>query len=374
MTRRWRPDPGWTGNWNIPDLLTGPLSETDRAALAAMVLSGYGPKRLAASLDGAMSMRDVWDEHPSRTRMALRIVAEIGARMIVPSDDEYPTGLSQIDAPPLALFVKGSRFDELGPRVAIVGARACTSGGSRFAERLGEAFASAGYTVVSGLARGVDVAAHRGALRSGATIAVLGTGVDVVYPPEHRELATAIASSGALCTEFAPEVGPRAWHFPARNRIIAGLCEALIVVEAGMSSGALITAGFALDAGRHVLACITGPENPAGIGVRELMLDGAEVVIDPEQAVDLVSGLLGEDRSALRRTRSERDLDDLSADEVAVLAAVTEGITADAITANCGRSRPEVLAALAMLELEGLVSNESGLWRRTYSKTADAPI
>src|SRR5207244_4731833 len=117
----------------------------------------------------------------------------------------------------------------LRPAVAIVGSRACTSGAKRFACKLGEAIAAAGFTVVSGLARGIDAAAHEGALETGRTVAVLGTGIDVVYPAEHRDLARRVATGGAIVTEFPPGIGPRAWHFPDRNRIISGLSTAVIV-------------------------------------------------------------------------------------------------------------------------------------------------
>jgi DNA processing protein len=266
VKRTWVPDQAWTGEWSVPAVLQRPVTDRERAALVSMSFSGFGPKRLVTVLADADGIEEhaaggakVWREAPLLLR-------RLGLRALVPSDAEYSVELGAIDAAPLLLFVRGARLDELRPMVAVVGARACTSGAARFARRLGEAFASAGFTVVSGLARGIDAAAHRGALDAGHTVAVLGSGIDVCYPPEHRGLLEEVVANGAIVSEFPPGVGPRAWHFPARNRIISGLSCAVVVVEAGVRSGALITAGFGLDQGRHVLACITGPENPAGAG------------------------------------------------------------------------------------------------------------
>ncbi|MEX2393101.1 MAG: DNA-processing protein DprA, partial [Actinomycetota bacterium] len=337
--RRWRPDPGWAGNWSMPPVFDGPVSERERAVLVAMSCEGFGPKRLAQQLVAAERIEDLWDEHGSSLRSRLNALASLGSRAIVPSDDEYPENLASIDAPPVLLYAKGEPIDPSVPRVAIVGARACTAGAARFASRLGEAFARAGLVVVSGLARGIDVAAHRGALVAGSTIAVTGTGIDVCYPPEHREIATRIVTSGTIVTEFPPGTGPRAWHFPARNRIIAGLSDALVVVEAGMSSGALITAGFALDQGRHVFACTTGPENPAGAGVRELLKDGAGLIIDADQAVEVVTAVLADQGFAFGKpvSRGERAVD-LDADLRQIYDAVTEDCSVDEVAANAGLS------------------------------------
>ena len=246
--------------------------------------------------------------------------------------------------------------------VAVVGARACTSGAARFARRLGDAFASAGFTVVSGLARGIDAAAHRGELDAGSTVAVLGTGIDVCYPPEHKGL---LGDVTAVVSEFPPGLGPRAWHFPARNRIISGLSCAVVVVEAGLRSGALITAGFALEHGRHVLACTTGPENPAGSGVRAMLRDGAQLVVDAEQAVEVLIGLVADQGFAFGTPvpRAQRVLE-LSPELQAVYDAVTEDVTPDEIAATGDLDPTRVARALAELELEGVLEVCGGRWRR----------
>jgi DNA processing protein len=170
---------------------------------------------------------------------------------------ELPRLLRSIHDPPARLFVRGAAATDLlaGQLVAIVGARSCSAYGTTVARALGRAVGEAGAVVVSGMARGVDAAAHRGALDAGApTVAVLGCGVDRDYPAAHAELSRSIRASGLVLSEYGPGVDPAPWRFPARNRIISGLCSATIVVEARARSGALITADFALEEGRDVLA------------------------------------------------------------------------------------------------------------------------
>lgn len=366
MTRPWVPDPSWTGEWSMPSVLMRPVTEQERAVLVSLSLEGYGPKRVAAQLAGADTIGELLNRHPSTLRKTLDDVGALGIRAVVPSDPEYPDELGEIDAPPLLLFVRGRPMHEMRPLVAIVGARACTSGAARFAERLGEAFATAGYTIVSGLARGIDAAAHRGALQGGSTVAVIGTGLDVCYPPEHRGLFERIVANGAVVSEFPPGIGPRAWHFPARNRIIAGLACATIVVEAGRKSGALITAGFALDFGRHVLACTTGPENPAGQGVRDMLLDGAQLVVDAEQAVHAVTDLIGGQDFAFGTPRiAMTDVASTLAGELRdVYLAVTEDTTTAQVATTSGLDPSRVSAALAELEMDGVIEFAAGRWRR----------
>lgn len=368
MSRAWVPDPGWTGDWQLPVALERPVSDRERGALVAMSCSGSGPARLAKDLGGAASVAEATSSFGDGWRRALRHLERLGVRAVVASDEEYPARLREIAAPPPLLFVRGAPLASLDPVVAIVGARACTSGAKRFARRLGEALAAAGFVVCSGLARGVDRAAHEGALETGRTVAVLGTGIDVCYPSEHRELFERIADRGALVTEFPPGIGPRAWHFPARNRIISGLSVALIVVEAGIGSGALITAQFALDQGREVFACITGPENPAGAGTRELLKDGAGLIVDAEQAVEVLTGLATDQGFAFAKPvrRRERALD-LAGELRLIYDAVTEDCTVDDVAANADLPPARVASGLAELELEGLAVASSGRWRRGQS-------
>ncbi len=181
----------------------------------------------------------------------------LGLRFLGRSEAGFPSLLAAIHDPPPGLFVRGVGDPELlaRPAVAIVGARACSPYGRQVARRLGRELAAAGLVVVSGLARGVDGEAHRGALEAGGpTVAVLGCGIDRDYPAAHRPLAAEIAASGLIVSEYAPGIEPAPWRFPARNRIVAGLCRATVVVEARERSGALITTDLALDEGREVFA------------------------------------------------------------------------------------------------------------------------
>jgi len=367
MRPKWVPDPGWTGDWTLPEVLRRPLSDRERGMLVAMSCGGMGPSRLASALAGTRTVAEVAGPLSERWRDALAHLRKLGSRAVVPSDDEYPSVLREISAPPLLLFVRGRCLADLMPAVAIVGSRACTTGAKRFAEKLGDAIAAAGFTVVSGLARGIDGAAHEGALDAGTTLAVLGCGVDVVYPAEHRELAARIVDRGALVAEFPPGIGPRAWHFPARNRILSGLSIALIVVEAGIGSGALITAGFAGDQGREVYACTTGPENPAGAGVRAMLKDGARFIVDDEQAVEDLIALAkaqGYDVGGTMRLAVRPDDLDLGSDGRLVYDAVTDDTTAEEIATSTSLPHARVAAALTELELDGHVRSKAGRWSR----------
>ena len=198
----------------------------------------------------------------------------LGFRFVARSDPAFPPLLRAIHDPPPGLFLRGEAGDRSARAagVAIVGARACSAYGRQVARSLGRDLAAAGLVVVSGLARGIDSEAHRGALESGGTtVAVLGCGIDRDYPAANRELARQIASTGLVVSEYAPGVEPAPWRFPARNRIVAGLCAATVVVEARERSGALITADFALEEGREVFAVpgeitsapVRGRERPA---------------------------------------------------------------------------------------------------------------
>ncbi|HOJ98297.1 MAG TPA: DNA-processing protein DprA [Termitinemataceae bacterium] len=200
-----------------------------------------------------------------------------GIRWVLYGDPAYPPLLREISDPPLLLYMRGSLLDVERPCVAIVGTREPTPAGRKDAYRLGREFASAGLAVVSGLARGIDAMAHRGALDGkGITLAVLGSGLDGVYPVSNRPLAERIVhEGGTLISEYAPGVPPYKWHFPARNRIIAGLSRTIVISEAPEHSGALITAQFGLDMGRDVWVSSINKESPRGKGACQLVEQGA---------------------------------------------------------------------------------------------------
>jgi DNA processing protein len=366
----WRPAKGWAGKWSIAPVLEQPVTDRERGAIVAMSMDGFGAKALNDAFMRGETVAEVARHSMPRSAAALATLRDIGARAVLPCDDEYPTLLKEIVGSPPLLYVRGSRLNELQPCVAIVGARACTTGAAQFAHRLGEAIASAGFTVVSGLARGIDSAAHHGAVEGGTTIGVLGTGIDVCYPSSHSELVGRIVASGALVTEFPPGVGPREWHFPARNRVIAGMSFAIVAVEAGLRSGALITVSFAEDHGREVFACITGPENPAGEGIRALIKDGARLVLDADDLVDDLIELAERQEYVLpgsvRPRRNEHPLE-LEGHQRVVYDAVTEGTTVEDISDITSLETSTVAVALSELELAGALTCEFGRWRRARS-------
>ncbi|HWR55810.1 MAG TPA: DNA-processing protein DprA [Negativicutes bacterium] len=202
-----------------------------------------------------------------------------GMGMITLESADYPPGLANIYNPPPVLFYYGDVHVPKGPVIAIVGSRRCSAYGRHVAGQLAAGLAEAGFTVVSGMARGIDTAAHKGALQGGGyTLAVLGSGADVVYPPENNKLYQEIIQKGAVISEFAPGMPPLAAHFPARNRLISGLSDAVLVIEAAEKSGALITVDAALEQGREVYAvpgCIT---NNYSTGCHKLIQQGAKLV------------------------------------------------------------------------------------------------
>ena len=359
---RWLVDKGWTGNWELPDILTRPLCPAERDALVALSCGGMGNAAIARALVDTTTVREVLDRTPgtANRRLVLEILRRCGAGVVLPPDDAYPRPLRAIAAPPPLLYVRGERLDRLEPLVAVVGSRSCSRGAARFARRIGETVAAAGFTVASGLARGIDAAAHEGALDAGRTVAVLGTGLDRIYPAEHRDLADRIVDAGALVTEFPPGVGPREWHFPSRNRLISGLSMAVVVVEAGLRSGALITAAYALEQGREVFACITGPENPAGAGIREMLREGARLVVHPDDLAAELAELAGIQGCPPRRDDGPRIPPHLAI----VYGAVGEETPTDEVAARAGLPSGRAAALLSELELDGLVEEVAGRWSR----------
>jgi DNA processing protein len=267
----------------------------------------------------------------------------------------YPALLAAIYDPPKRLYLRGARRHLLdGPCIAVVGARACSSYGAQVARSLGRGLAAAGAVVVSGLARGVDGEAHRGALEaSGATVAVLGCGIDRDYPQAHAGLAARIADAGLIVSEYPPGVEPAPWRFPARNRIVAGLSAAVVVVEARERSGALITAELALEEGREVLAVPGEITSALSAGTNALLRQGAAPLLCPEDALAAV----GLEAAVSRRETPGGPAGDL----LAVLRDAPRDV--DGLARQTGLTPAGVAAALAVLELEGLVRSADGIYR-----------
>ena len=309
----------------------------------------------------------------------------LGLRILTIQDAEYPGRLQNIYDPPCLLYVKGHlpAIDEEAA-VAVVGTRDCTPYGVACAEKLGYGLASGGAVVVSGLAKGIDAAASRGALRAGGvTVGVVGNGLDVHYPYESRYLYEDIAAAGALLSEYPPGTEPAGNHFPARNRIISGLSLATLVVEAPERSGALITAETALEQGRDVFA-VPGPiDAPASVGCNRLIRDGAGLVSDawdilreyagrfPEKLKQeeareqpAVLGYQARQKSEPKPVPPSLDMkkSDLTDDQLALLRAMSdeEPALVDDLIEQTGIPTRRVLSALTLLEMEQLVTQHSG--------------
>jgi len=278
-------------------------------------------------------------------------------RQIDRGDAEYPAHLREIPAPPDRLWVRGGLVDEDALAVAIVGSRRATPFGLELAERLAGDLAARGITVVSGLARGIDSAAHRGALEArGRTIAVLGSGVDVVYPPENRRLAARIAERGALVSQFAPGAPALAHHFPVRNRIIAGLSLGVVVVEAAEQSGTLITAGHAGDLGREVMAVPGRAGAPTSRGTHKLIRDGAALV---ESWEDVVALLPARWRACMAAVAPPSSPGPEPEDSLLSLIGA-EPVSMEELIERSGLAASRAAARLLALELEGRIRQLPG--------------
>jgi DNA processing protein len=279
-----------------------------------------------------------------------------GVQAVCLDDPRYPTLLSKIDDPPPVLFVRGAVGPVDAPAVAVVGTRNPTRYGRDVAEAIGRALAQAGVLVVSGLARGVDAHTHDATLRAGGrTLGVLGCGVDRVYPPEHAALADRIAGNGAVISDYPVGAPPEASNFPARNRIISGIASATIVVEADERSGALITATFAAEQGRDVLAVPGNIFNPSSRGPNRLIAAGATPVVDVDalpQLLNLPGGRhrVASDRPVPEDETERRVLDQLSHEPVPI----------DEIVRNLGLSADRVSAALILMTVRGWVRQTAG--------------
>jgi len=278
--------------------------------------------------------------------------ARLGVRIISRAEPGYPMALRSLFDPPLALYVQGPLEAVLAlPAAAVVGSRDATPRGCSLAFALARDLARSGVLVVSGLARGIDAAAHEGALAGGGpTLAVQGRGLDAVYPAENTPLAKRLLErGGVLVSEHAIGVGPKPFHFPRRNRILAGFARAVVVVEAALKSGALVTARLALDAGRDVLAVPGHPFDPRARGTNALIRDGAGLVRDAQDVLDAL-GLIASAQPA------PATIDD------AVLQAVPSGqaVSIEELAETSGVPTPGLLARLSELELRGRITRLPG--------------
>lgn len=346
--------------WSTPSALLEAARSGGESRLLAT--SGITPVTLER-------LREAADKDLSSAQAAME---RCGIRLLLETDDEYPLALRGLPDPPPYLFVRGTieKRDEVA--VAIVGTRHATEYGRGFAFKIAGDLARRGVTVVSGLARGIDSAAHRGSLEAGGrTFAVCGCGLDVVYPSENKSLMEEITGSGATISEFAPTVHPEAWHFPARNRIISGLSAGLIVVEAGERSGALITADFALDQGREIFAVPGNVHKIQSKGPHGLIRQGATLISCVDDVIEALNNralpFVELDEGGKKEVNPQGKLELQTPEVVApkvrdyltptenrvYLTLEVEARHIDDIAQSAEMSAGEVNAALVMLELKG---------------------
>jgi DNA processing protein len=320
-----------------------------RSELAALVPAATLQGLDSAAVQDAVSAALKWTERPGHSIVTL-------------ADDSYPKALLEITDPPPLLYGVGRVELLQHPCLAIVGSRNASAQGERNAESFAQALSDAGLTIVSGLATGVDAAAHRGGLAgSASTIAVLGTGVDVVYPRRNAELAQIIATRGLLLSEFALGSGPLAQNFPRRNRLISGLASGCLVVEAALASGSLITARAAADQGREVFAIPGSIHSPLSKGCHALIKTGAKLV---ESADDVLSELSGFRPSGYASTTAARGSH--APDDAALLTHMGhDPVDVDSLCLRAGMSAEQVASELLRLELDGRVAAlPGGLYQR----------
>ena len=326
----------------------GDVQTAWEAPVAALRASGLSSRIVDALVQvrSSVSLEQIWERFQSQ-----------GIRVITWEDEGYPRRLKEIDQPPPVIYLRGDITTEDEWAVAVVGTRRISPYGRQVAEELASALARNGVTVVSGLARGIDAVAHQAALDAGGrTLAVLGSGVDRVYPPENRRLAAQITAHGALLSDYPPGTPPDASNFPPRNRIVSGLTRAVVVVEAGETSGALITAAFAAEQGREVFAVPGTIFAQQSKGTNLLIQQGARLILNCQDVLETLNMALASDQ---RIARTVLPADATEAQLFAVLS--SEPLHVDEIRAQTSLPIEKVSATLALMELKGMVRQVGGM-------------
>ena len=370
----------WLRLAGVPGL--GPQRQRDLLAAFGLPVHIFAASRnaLAAVVGGEAASAVLATPPDAAIERTLAWAAEPDSHILTLGDPAYPHSLFDIADPPVLLYVKGDPALLSRPGIALVGARSSTAGGEANAEAFARALAGHGLVVVSGLALGIDAAAHRGALAAGSagagTVAVIGTGIDRIYPARNATLAREIAASGAIVSEFALGTPPLPHNFPRRNRLIAGLAEGVLVVEAALGSGSLITARLAAEHGREVYAIPGSIHSPLSRGCHRLIRDGAKLVETAEDVIEELRGRLGWPAPAAARPSGRRRqrgepaavpppagqsalaLDD---DAARVLEAIGhDPVDIDTLAPRCGLTVDALYAILLPLELEGRLARLPG--------------
>jgi len=355
------------------------MNEDTKYWIGFNLVKGIGPVRLEKLLHYFGDIRTAWTARPYELEAAglnktlqtsmveirdrisledqLKNIQAQGIHVITWGDANYPERLRQITQSPYILYIKGNLVPEDIWSVAIVGARRLSQYGRQITENIAYTLSRNGITIISGLARGVDGIAHQVALNAGGrTIAVLGSGLDVVYPPEHRDLAKRIPKKGALISDYPLTTPPDGSNFPPRNRIISGLARAIAVIEAGERSGALITATFAAEQGREVFAVPGKITAPLSKGTNLLIKQGAHPLLDPQDILDVLNMTMVADQKIIQRSLP-------SDPKEALLYKVVgdEPLHVDEISSQVKMPIEEVTSTLALMELKGMVRKMFGM-------------
>jgi len=371
-------------DWLRLACIPGVGTQGQRALLAAFGLPGHifaaGRGALAAVVGGQAADAVLAVPAHEDIERTLAWASEAGNRVLTLADADYPRQLFDITDPPVLLYVKGEPALLSRPGIALVGARSATAAGEANAEAFARTLAQQGLVVVSGLALGIDAAAHRGALAAGSTgagtVAVIGTGIDRIYPARNAALAREIAAAGAVVSEFPLGTPPLQHNFPRRNRLIAGLAEGVLVVEAALGSGSLITARLATETGREVFAIPGSIHSPLSRGCHRLIRDGAKLVETAEDVVEELRGRLGWPAPVAASVKDRRSRGAVPAvpaapprqaalaldgERTRVLEAIGhDPVDLDTIAARCGLTVDALYAILLPLELEGRLAKLPG--------------
>jgi DNA processing protein len=355
------------------------LDDNRRYWVGFNLVKGIGAIRLKSLLKAFGDIESAWHASPDKLRaigldsrtidnfiltrrdVSLDTIWEntqnLGITVLTWNDEGYPTRLKELVHSPPVLYVRGEIIPDDHWAVAIVGTRRITAYGNQVAERIATHLSHAGITIISGMARGIDGVAHKAALGAGGrTIAVFGCGVDRIYPPEHRKLADQIIERGALISDYPPGTAPEASNFPPRNRIISGLSMATVVVEAGKKSGALITASYAAEQGREVFAVPGNILAAQSRGTNRLIQDGARVLLDPQEILEILDLTRFTEQSAARNVLPSNALE---AQLFGILS--HDPMHVDEIRNQTSLNIEEVTSTLALMELKGMVRQVGGM-------------
>jgi DNA processing protein len=349
------------------------LSRTENVGAATFALLMSRFPNIAAALDAAPRLarrgggKALTVPAEADARRESDALAGLGGRFIACVEPEFPPGLAALDPPPPIIAVLGHAEILRRDAVAIVGARNASALGMKLAKQIALDLGAANLLVASGMARGIDSAAHEGAMKTG-TVAVVAGGVDVVYPPENQALYDQIRREGAVVSEMMLGAAPQARHFPRRNRIIAGLSRGVVVIEAAEGSGSLITANYALEQGREVFAVPGSPLDPRARGANRLIRDGATLTESAQDVIAALAPILGhafQEPSPKSPDALPADATALEADADRVRALVEERlgpapVDVDELIRQCGAPAPSVLTVLLELELAGRVERHPG--------------